>query len=151
LRAYNISHKIMLDTYTGREGESLEALKIYPMRTLALEEKGDEDMFEEYNPDEMEVKINKWRRGLVTISEEVLQPFHLRVRKDMLMSEFLATLSQKLSIPADNLVVMKRNPMLQMESCEIVSADPTKKLNALRVNEGVNLFVEDKAEKYPLE
>ena len=61
LRAFNIAHRILTDTYTGGESETLEALKIYPMRTLALEEKGDEDMFEEYDPNQMEIKINVWR------------------------------------------------------------------------------------------
>jgi hypothetical protein len=42
LRAYNVQYKIMLDTYTGKEDESIEVLKIYPMKTLALEEKSDE-------------------------------------------------------------------------------------------------------------
>lgn len=50
LRAYNVQYKLLLDTYTGRENETLEVLKIYPMKTLALEEKSDEDMFEEYDP-----------------------------------------------------------------------------------------------------
>ena len=39
LRAYNVQSKIMLDTYDGRENETLEVLRIYPMKTLALEEK----------------------------------------------------------------------------------------------------------------
>jgi hypothetical protein len=32
----------MLDTYSGRENETLEVLKIYPLKTLALEEKKDD-------------------------------------------------------------------------------------------------------------
>ena len=37
LRAYNVQFSIMLDTYEGREDMTLEQLKIYPMKTLALE------------------------------------------------------------------------------------------------------------------
>lgn len=62
----------MLDTYSGREDQTLEILKIYPMKTLVLEEKGDEDMFEEYNPNQIIVKINLWRSGLTSLGEEVL-------------------------------------------------------------------------------
>ena len=36
----------MLDTYDDRENDTLEVLKIYPMKTLAFEEKADEDKFE---------------------------------------------------------------------------------------------------------
>ena len=46
LRAYNVQYQIMLDTYDDRENDTLEVLKIYPMKTLAFEEKADEDTFE---------------------------------------------------------------------------------------------------------
>jgi hypothetical protein len=62
----------MLDTYTSRENETFEVLKIYPMKTLALEEKDDEDMFEEYDPNAIVVKINTWRGGLNSLTEEEL-------------------------------------------------------------------------------
>ena len=39
LRAYNVQFQILLDTYEGREDMTLELLKIYPMKTLALEER----------------------------------------------------------------------------------------------------------------
>ena len=50
LRAYNVQYSIMLDTYSGRENETLEVLKIYPMKTLALEEKLENETFEDYDP-----------------------------------------------------------------------------------------------------
>lgn len=40
LRAFNVQFKIMQDTYDGREDLTLELLKIFPMKTLVLEEKG---------------------------------------------------------------------------------------------------------------
>jgi hypothetical protein len=51
----------MLDTYTGRESETLEMLKIYPMKTLAFEEKLPNQNFEEYDPNSMVIKVNVWR------------------------------------------------------------------------------------------
>lgn len=45
---------------------------------------------------------------------------------------------------------MKRNPMLNnMKQLEVVSDLPQLPLNQLRVNEGVNLYVEDRSVKYP--
>ena len=45
---------------------------------------------------------------------------------------------------------MKRNPMLNnMKQLEVVSDMPQKPFNQLRVNEGVNLYVEDQSVKYP--
>ena len=95
LRSYNIAHKIMTDTYTGGEQETLEALKIYPMRTYALEEKGDEEMFEEYDPSMMEIKVNIWRPHLTDILEETLLPSRMKVKKDMLMSDFIQKISDE--------------------------------------------------------
>lgn len=88
LRAYNVQYQIMLDTYTGRENETLEVLKIYPMKTLALEEKTDDEVFEEYDPDSMVVKVSMWREGLVSLSEDALKPTHTKIRKDLQMSVF---------------------------------------------------------------
>lgn len=39
IRAYNVQNRIMMETFTGLESETLEVLKIYPMKTLVLEEK----------------------------------------------------------------------------------------------------------------
>lgn len=74
LRAYNVQYRIMLDTYTGRENDSLEVLKIYPMKTLAFEEKQPSQVFEEYDPNQMVVKVNVWRDGIQSLSEDVLKP-----------------------------------------------------------------------------
>lgn len=71
---YQESFDIMLDTYTGRENDTLEVLKIYPMRTLAFEEKADEDVFADYDPNQMEVKVSVWRDGLESLAEDVLMP-----------------------------------------------------------------------------
>ena len=88
LRAYNVQYQIMLDTYTGRENETLEVLKIYPMKTLAFEEKGDDDDFVEYDPDSMIVKVNLWKEGLNSLNEESLKPTHTKVRRDLQMDAF---------------------------------------------------------------
>ena len=88
LRAYNVQHSIMLDTYSGRDNETLEVLKIYPMKTLALEEKTDMEEFDEYDSESMTVKVNMWRPGLVSLSEEALKPSFLKVKKALTMEDF---------------------------------------------------------------
>ena len=89
LRAFNTQYKIMLDTYTGKENENMKELKIYPMKTLALEEKLDSETFEEYDPEAMIIKVNFWRPGLEALTKEVLLPIELKVSKDMPMSKLL--------------------------------------------------------------
>ena len=45
--------------------------------------------------------------------------------------------------------MLKKNPMLNnMRQLEVVSDAPSKQLNQLRINEGVNLFIEDKSVAY---
>ena len=58
LRAFNVQFEIMLDTYQGREDLTLEQLKIYPMKTLALENRETEDQpWEAYDPNLMEIRL----------------------------------------------------------------------------------------------
>ena len=143
LRAYNVQYRIMLDTYTGRDNDSLEVLKIYPMKTLALEEKLPHETFEDYDPSQMVVKVNLWRSDIQSLSEDVLKPRQLKVHKDTVMKDFVALLSKETGIAVQNVIVMKRNPMLNTKCMEVLSDNLEKRLNQLRVNEGVNLFVED--------
>jgi hypothetical protein len=84
----------MLDTYTGRESETLEVLKIYPMKTLAFEEKVPNQNFEEYDPNSMVIKVNVWRDGIQSLSEEVLKPTQIKVEKETMMSDFIKMMSE---------------------------------------------------------
>ena len=83
----------MLDTYTGREKETLEVLKIYPIKTLAFEEKLPKLAFEDYDSSMMVVKLNFWLEGLESLAEEVLKPEKVKVKKDLSMDDFKATIS----------------------------------------------------------
>ena len=98
LRAYNVQHSIMLDTYSGREKETLEVLKIYPMKTLALEEKVDSEEFDEYDAESMTVKVNVWRPGLVSLNEDTLRPSFLKVKKALTMEDFQRKITETNSI-----------------------------------------------------
>ena len=65
------------------------------MKTLALEEKLPGEIFEEYDPNAMQIKVNFWRAGLEALNEEVLLPLEMKVKKDMLMSDLLIKLSEE--------------------------------------------------------
>ena len=87
----------------------------------------------------MIVKINIWHEGITSLSEEILNTTQISVAKDLPMTDFLLVITQKFGIAKP--LVMKRNPMLNQRQLEILS--PDKSLSQLRVNEGVNLFIED--------
>ena len=145
----------MLDTFTDREKQTLRALKIYPMRTLALEEKLSDEIFEDYDPDSMQIKVNFWRDGLESLTEEVLKPIELKVSKQLNMVDLINLMvsEQKKNTgedwAAEDVIVLKRNPLLNTSHLETLSSNLTQNLNQLRVYEGVNLFVENKQQKLP--
>ena len=125
------------------------------MRTLALEEKLPGEVFEEYDANSMIVKINFWRRGLEALTEEVLKPESIKIKKDMTMEELLArlateylTLFEQKVTPRD-LIVLKRNPLLNTSHLEVLSDHKDKLISQLRINEGINLFVENRSEPHP--
>ena len=66
------------------------------------------------------------------------------------MEDFQRRIAEQHAIEEhQNIVVLKKNPMLNnMRQLEVVSDAPSKQLNQLRINEGVNLFIEDKSVPY---
>lgn len=55
-----------MDTYEGREDLNLEQLKIYPMKTLALEERPSSfAQFLPYDPDLMQIKVILWKTNII--------------------------------------------------------------------------------------
>jgi hypothetical protein len=83
----------MMETYTGMENLSLENLKIYPMKTLILEQKSPGTQFVEYDPTSMIVKINIWREGITSLSEDILNPTLISVAKGLPMTDFLSVIT----------------------------------------------------------
>jgi len=69
-----VHNRIMMETYSKSESKSLQEMNIYPMRTLILEQKENDAVFEEYDPQSMVVKINLWRANIESLSEEILKP-----------------------------------------------------------------------------
>ncbi len=151
LRKYNVPNDLQQDAYTGREEASLEKLSINPYNTLSIEWKESaEGEFETWDPNVMVVKLNLWRPDIEYLSEDVLQPVRYKVRKDLQVKEFVRVLSEMFGVSTDNLVIMKRNALFHMASVERINEakNEDKTLSAVRVNEGVNLFIENAAQEY---
>ena len=124
----------------------MEALVINPYNSLAFEwKKSEQDEFEEWNPNNMIVKLNFWREDIEYLSEDVLLPVRYKVTKDTKVKDFEAALSAEFKIPQGALIVMKRNALFHMASVEQINEAKNKEktLSQVRVNEGVNLFLEN--------
>ena len=61
------------------------------------------------------------------------------------MSDFKIYVEKTLGL--DNALIMRRTPMMQNQAVEILSENLDKGLNELRINEGINLYVEESGGK----
>ncbi len=151
LRSYNVPNQTMQEPYTGKESQTLEELRIYPQKALALEVKKDDEVFEEFDPLQIQVKINLWRPNIVVLDELALKPLKLNIRKTCKLVELLEKVATISGIPTDRIIMGKKLPMGSAHCLEIatVPENMDKTLAHLRINEGINLFVEDAAVEYP--
>jgi hypothetical protein len=147
LRAYNLQYRILQETYDDREDLTLELLRIYPMKTLALEERPADAAFEPYDADKIQLNIVLYKPGLLENGGN-LQDYvetcgkKVRVSFDQPFPDFLKMLCEKYGYTAP--VVMRRTPMRQ--DCDVEHYSGEKKLNELSITEGLNLYVEEKLE-----
>ena len=83
-----------MDTYEGREDMTLEQLKIYPMKTLALEEKESTQIpFEPYDHTKMQIKMIVYSPNVYEEHQSLLdfieaKAKRIRVPREMPMGEF---------------------------------------------------------------
>jgi len=101
-----------LDTYEGREDLTLELLKIYPMKTLALEERNStESSWKAYDASSMQISLSVWKPDMsLAFADLQKNKIKLQVPKQMKMSDFQSMVESKFSM--EKAVVMKRTPMM---------------------------------------
>jgi hypothetical protein len=104
LRSYNVPNQIMQETYTGNEFMRLNKLRIYPQKSLVLEIKKEGEVFEEYDPNRVQVKINLWEPNIIVIDEIALKPNKIIARKDEKLAELIELIVKTTEIPKDFLL-----------------------------------------------
>jgi hypothetical protein len=94
----------------------LEQLKIYPMKTMALEEKPDRNIeWTAYDPESMLIKVSIWRKDMVTKFKSLInyseqQSHKLRVNRNTSLTQFKEVLCSQFNLAHP--VAMRRTPML---------------------------------------
>ena len=151
LRAYNIVNKVMQETYTGKEDHTFDSLSIFPLKTLALETKQSDGSFEEYDPNLITLKVNIWRRDIQVLDEQNMDPTVLKISKENSMEDLMTKLSTEFGIKQKNMKVFKRKAYGQGKNVEELSLAKkiSRKLKILRINDGLNLFIEDGSFDHP--
>ena len=95
---------------------SLESLKIYPMKTIALEERTTADVeWKPYDPTEMQIKLTLWKPDIVrthhSVAEYAEQTWRkIKIPREMTMAELKTHLQTKFEM--EQTVIMKRTPMM---------------------------------------
>lgn len=80
-----------------------------------------------------------------------MKPTVIKINKEAQMSELMSFLSRKYDVPVEFMIVLKWNPKLSITGVDILSESKSldKKISKLRINDGVNLFVEDSRIQHP--
>ena len=152
LRAYAAHTDTMLETYHGKEDETLENLKIGNYRTLALEIKKDDEIFEEYNENKTMLRAVLWTPDISKL--ESLKSLQAEIKRiDCLKLSTLQQVHQEISkvfsIPLEKLVVYKKVVTSGLSIAHLLT-NPEKMdwtLLELILIENTLLYVEIKSEE----
>ena len=111
LRVYSTHTDTMAETFSGKEEQTLESLKIGNYKTLALEIKKDDEVFEEYDENKTSLRAIIWTPDVSTV--ESLNDLQHRVKKiDLTKYSTLKQIHEEMSklygIPEDQLLIYKK-------------------------------------------
>lgn len=141
----------MQETYTGKEDQTFDALGIFPLKTLALETKSDDEEFEEYDPDQITLKVIAWKRDIVVLDDQEMDPPKIRISKEDTLEHLVEKLSKKFKIRKEKLRIFKRKAYGQGKAIEefTTQKNMSRKLKILRINDGLCVFIEDGSYEHP--
>lgn len=148
LRAYSESNDLFKETYTGREYCFLDALNFTHLKTLALEDKLPHEEFIEYDPDALNVKVQVWDDNFSftdsKLEFKLTSPLRLQVQRDCTIYGLMEALDQLTSIPAAEIRLYKRSPILSQTRLEEITRPDLLGFSLLqaRVFESTTLYCE---------
>lgn len=70
LRRYNPSSRMVGETFTGKESNSLVDLGLSPLSSLALEVLSPGGTFADFNPKEVEVRLIEWKNNQLALTDD---------------------------------------------------------------------------------
>jgi hypothetical protein len=154
LRRYNKVDDSMNEVYDFSLGAiSLNDLGFKEQVYLIIETKTDEQVFEDYNPRKITVKLHLWRENIFSVMEKKRQPLKIRILDESLFDELHAAIV-KASGLQDPLIIRRNFTGIQPITQLDLEANLGKKLIDLRFFNNLTLYVEERAQdgpKWPLE
>jgi len=144
LRIYHPHTDTMQDTFTNKGDKTLQELKIFSSKCMCIETKKDDEEFEEFDADTIYFKVAQWRRGLIDLTEETLQPKKVPVNKDGVLKDLMESISKEFGIPINNIRLIKKVQAAGLPVPEVLSIPENmeKKFFACKIFEGLILYIE---------
>ena len=144
LRAYQPNTDSMMETYTGRESKTLEELKIFSHKILAVEIKTDNQVFEEFDADRIAFKIAPWRPEIATLEESDLQVKKVWVSRDASFGELVLATATELGIPTERLRIYRKLVSHGIPTADNLTIEENldKPFEELKLFEAMLLFAE---------
>jgi hypothetical protein len=103
----------------------------------------------EFDPDAIVMRYCKWRPGLTSCQEEVLELHKLKLKQNMKLLEVLQLISESSGIPFERLVVSKRYTVSGVQHAQLLSQPETYQdsLHHHRLSETSIFYVEEKSDE----
>ena len=152
LRTYSTHTDTMLESYHGRENETLETLKIGSYKTLALEIKKDDEIFEEYDESKTSLRVVLWTpaipklESISTLQSEIKK---INCFKFSTLKNIHEEISKLYSIPLEKLMVYKKSDASGISIAHLLT-NPDKmdwNLVEMVLMENTLLYIEIKPEE----
>ncbi|KRX10676.1 hypothetical protein PPERSA_08671 [Pseudocohnilembus persalinus] len=150
IRAYKPQQDLMQEVYTGKEEKTLEDLKIGHFKNICIEIKNDEEQFEDYDENQISLKICLWNDKYVdqSLEESNLDFKILKFQKNLSLQELILSLSEKLGLMKENLAISVQHLAHGQQITEEISNESNLKLSLdeLNIYENSILYIEEKKE-----
>lgn len=145
LRRYNKVDDSMNEVYDFSLGAiSLNDLGFKEQVYLIVETKTDEQLFEDYNPRKITVKLHLWRENIFSVMEKKRQPLKIRILDESLFDELHAAIVKATGL--QNPLIIRRNfTGIQPITLLDLQSHLGKRLIDLRFFNNLTLYVEEES------
>lgn len=147
IRGYSQYYDIYQEVYD--ETTLIENASIYLQKCLALETKRSDEIFEEYDPSKISVKVAVWDEKFsdedMPYDKKISNTQRFSIDKRLTIKKMMQLFEEKLHIPLNSQMILKKSIMSSYSSPEIISQKNNHEqlLTYARIFDGVLLFVEE--------
>jgi ubiquitin C-terminal hydrolase len=147
LRGYSVYQEVLQDTYD--EAKTFGQLGIYNFKSMGLEVKSETEVFLDYDPNSIVLKVYNWDDAItdqpeVSISQKTPEPKRVCISRSCTVRALMTQLESIFDIPVDQQRLLKKGFIGTSNFVETVSSrlNMDQSLSYARVYEGSILYLE---------